>query len=191
MIIYFLTKNRGKLREARTVLSKFGIEVEQLKEDREEIQSEDLEEIAIHSIRNVKAHKLPIVVEDAGLFINALNGFPGPYSSYVYKTIGCRGILKLMKDVKNREAMFKSAVAYTDGKTMNVFIGKVEGVIAFEERGQEGFGFDPIFIPSGYNETFAEMGFERKCLISHRAKAFEAFGSWLLKRKVNNMNRRG
>ena len=191
MKLFFLTKNRGKLKEARRTLADFGIKVEQLEEDRIEIQSDDLREIALYSIKQVSTDNLPIIVEDAGLFIETLNGFPGPYSSYIYKTIGCRGILKLMEGVRDRHARFKSAVAYFDGKTVKVFLGEIDGFIAHEERGHDGFGFDPIFIPIGYNETFAEMGFEEKTRISHRARAFKALGAWLSEGKVNNMVGRG
>lgn len=191
MRLFFLTKNKGKLEEAKKALAGFGIEVEQLKKDRVEIQSEDLSEIALYSVKQVSTDNLPVIVEDAGLFIEALNGFPGPYSSYVYKTIGCKGLLKLMNEIKNRRARFKSAVAYFDGKMTKVFFGEVIGSITYEERGHEGFGFDPIFIPDGYNETFAEMGFEKKARLSHRARALKALGTWLSKGKVNNIARGG
>lgn len=186
MRLFFLTKNKGKLEEARRVLANFGIEVEQLEKDRIEIQSDNLGKIALYSVVQVVTDNLPVIAEDAGLFIEALNGFPGPYSSYIYKTIGCKGVLKLMEGVNNRRARFISAIAYFDGKTAKLFFGEVTGNIAYEERGNEGFGFDPIFIPEGYNESFAEMGFEKKNQLSHRAKALRALGLWLLGVKVNN-----
>jgi len=189
--LFFLTKNKGKLEDARRTLAGFGIEVEQLEGDRVEIQGDDVREIALYSVRHADTSNLPVVVEDAGLFIEALRGFPGPYSSYVYRTIGCRGILKLMEGVRDRRARFRSAVAYFDGRAVEVFLGEVAGSIAYEERGHEGFGFDPIFIPAGYDRTFAEMGLEKKVLITHRARAFEALGRWLSGRKVNNMVGRG
>ncbi len=191
MRLFFLTKNEGKLKEARMTLAEFGIEVEQLEGNRIEIQSDDLGEIALYSVKRVGTDRLPVIVEDAGLFIEVLNGFPGPYSSYVYRTIGCKGILKLMEGREERRARFRSAVAYFDGKVAKVFLGEVAGIIAEEERGHEGFGFDPIFVPIGYNETFAEMGLEKKVQISHRARAFKALGAWLSKGKVNNMAGRG
>ena len=191
MKLFFLTRNKGKLEEARVTLAGFGIEVEQLKDDRVEIQSDDLREIALYSVKQVGTSNLPVIVEDAGLFIEALNGFPGPYSSYVYKTVGCEGILKLMEGREDRDARFKSAVAYFDGKVTKVFLGEVAGSIAYEERGYKGFGFDPIFIPTGYNETFAEMGLEKKIQISHRSRALRALGTWLFEGKVNNASKRG
>lgn len=191
MKLFFLTRNKGKLKEAKMTLMGFGIKVEQLDGDRIEIQSDDLCEIALYSVKHVDTENLPVIVEDAGLFIEALNGFPGPYSSYVYKTIGCRGILKLMEGREDRRARFKSAVAYFDGKVAKVFLGEVVGSIAYEEKGHKGFGFDPIFIPAGHNETFAEMGLKKKVQISHRAKALKALGIWLSEGKVNNVVERG
>ncbi|MEM0332314.1 MAG: non-canonical purine NTP pyrophosphatase, partial [Archaeoglobaceae archaeon] len=113
-----------------------------------------------------------------GLFIEALKGFPGVYSSYVFKTIGNEGILKLMDGITNRRAYFKAVLAYWDGKEIHIFEGKVEGEIATEIRGSGGFGFDPIFL---YNKkTFAEMG-DEKNEVSHRRRVLEKFFTWLQK----------
>jgi len=91
-----ISKNPGKLREIRLVLAKFGIEVESVEERKLEVQTESLEEIAkIAAERLLGRVPEPFIVEDSGLFITSLRGFPGPYSSYVYRTIGCEGILKL------------------------------------------------------------------------------------------------
>ncbi|RLE72114.1 MAG: non-canonical purine NTP pyrophosphatase, RdgB/HAM1 family, partial [Thermoprotei archaeon] len=124
----------------------------------------------------------PFFVEDAGLFVEALNGFPGPYSSYIYKTIGCEGILKLLEGVDNRKAYFLSVVALrAPGLGDVVFKGKVNGIIANEMRGEKGFGFDPIFIPDGCEKTFAEMNIEEKSRYSHRGKALRKMGKWIVK----------
>jgi len=114
------------------------------------------------------------LVEDAGLFIEALNGFPGAYSSFAYKTLGCKGILKLLEDIPPpRWAYFKSCVGYYDGHgRITVVEGVCRGKISLDERGSRGFGFDPIFIPEGSNNrTFAEMEVLEKNEYSHRAKA--------------------
>jgi XTP/dITP diphosphohydrolase len=122
-------------------------------------------------------------VEDAGLFIEALNGFPGPFSSYVYKTIGTQGVLRLMRGIKNRNALFLSAVAFCKPKSdPQVFVGKVDGVITLKERGGYGFGFDPIFQPKGKKKTFAEMRRGEKNKFSHRAKALRNFAEWFNKK---------
>ncbi|NIW11921.1 MAG: non-canonical purine NTP pyrophosphatase, partial [Gammaproteobacteria bacterium] len=126
-----------------------------------EIQDDDLEEIAKASVRDaVEKSCLPVLVEDAGLFIEVLKGFPGPYSSYVYRTLGTQGVLKLMEGIAERSAYFYSVVAFysPNDASPKCFHGKVEGNIALKERGNQGFGFDPIFKPKGgIGKTFAEM----------------------------------
>jgi len=179
--IYFATTNKNKLEEARKILSDFDIELDMLPERKREIQSEKLEEIAEVSAREIaEALKINVVTEDSGLFVQDLNGFPGPYSAYAFKTIGCRGILDLMRDRINRGAKFEAVVAYCGAmQTAKSFVGVVEGNLSREARGRSGFGFDPIFIPSeGDARTFAEMPLEKKNLYSHRARAFRKFGEW-------------
>jgi XTP/dITP diphosphohydrolase len=135
-----------------------------------------------------KRASLPVIVEDAGLFIDALKGFPGPYAAYAYKTVGNKGLLKLLQGVENRKAVFKAAIAYCEGETKApvVFVGEAEGEITVAERvgnGKSGFGFDPIFQPSGSAKTFAEMTLEEKNRFSHRAKAVRKFAEWYKKLK--------
>jgi XTP/dITP diphosphohydrolase len=119
-------------------------------------------------------------VEDAGLFIEALNGFPGPYSSYVYRSIETKGILKLMENVEKRDAHFQSVVAFSSPEeSPRCFHGKANGKISMEVRGELGFGFDPIFEPSDDgNRTFAEMRMPEKNMRSHRAEALRKFAKW-------------
>ncbi len=125
-----------------------------------------------------KNFKKPIIVEDTGMYIAALNGFPGSYSKFVFQKIGNEGILKLMQDKTDRSATFISAIGYFDGKILLSFVGKVEGTIIEKKIGSDGFGYDPIFLPNGYKKTFAE-DYELKKKISHRTKAFEKFCEWL------------
>jgi len=183
-VAFFVTGNVHKFQEACHVLSKYKIATAMLNIEAIEIQDDDLKKIAATSASDA-AHRsgLPVLVEDAGLFINALNGFPGPYSNYIYRTIGTRGVLKLMERINERDAYFQSVVAFCNAgeKTEPVcFEGKVDGKITFEERGKQGFGFDPIFEPKEYgNEaTFAEMSTEEKNRYSHRAQALRKFTSW-------------
>jgi XTP/dITP diphosphohydrolase len=187
--IFFATNNINKFNEARRVLAEYKIAVGMLRVKTFEIQSESLEEIAKASaIDAFKKSNLPVITEDAGLFIEALNGFPGPYAAYVYKTIGNKGILKLMRNIENRKAKFQSVIAYCTSKLEPLcFKGEVLGVITKEERrGSSGFGFDPIFEPlSGGGKTFAEMSVEEKNRYSHRAEALRKFAEWY-KRKCYN-----
>ncbi len=177
----FVTSNIHKFNEARQVLSEYKVAVGMLKIETVEIQDDNLENVAKASaIDAAKNCHLPLIVEDAGLFIEALNGFPGPYSSYVYRTIGTAGILQLMKKVDEREAYFQSVVAFNGPEeTPRCFQSKAKGKISFEERGSLGFGFDPIFEPSGGgNKTFAEMVMKEKNAYSHRAGALRKFANW-------------
>ncbi|HIE15127.1 TPA: XTP/dITP diphosphatase [Candidatus Bathyarchaeota archaeon] len=179
--IFLATRNINKFEEARRVLANYNIATAMLKLETLEIQSNNLEEIAkFRAIDAVKKSNLPIIVEDAGLFVRALNGFPGPYSSYVYQTIGKEGILKLLEKVRDRRAYFKSVVAFSEpGKTVKIFSGIVEGVIVEEPKGSSGFGFDPIFKPlNGDGRTFAEMSVEEKSSLSHRSQALRNFAKW-------------
>jgi XTP/dITP diphosphohydrolase len=186
-IVFFATGNIHKFNEARSILTGLDIAVGMLRVKGTEIQSDSLREIAQASALDAfKRCGLPVIVEDAGLFIDALKGFPGPYAAYAYKTIGNKGLLKLLKGVENRKARFQSAIAYCDSeaKAPVVFEGEAEGEITAEERrgsGKAGFGFDPIFKPNGSAKTFAEMTLEEKNGFSHRAKAIRKFAEWYKK----------
>jgi XTP/dITP diphosphohydrolase len=180
-VAYFVTSNVHKFQEARRVLSEYNIATAKLKVEAVEIQDDSPENIAKYSALDaVKNCGLPIFVEDAGLFVEALNGFPGPYSAYVYRTVGTKGILKLMKNIKNRSAYFQSVIAFSSPKEQPIcFHGKVEGKISLQEWGTEGFGYDPIFMPSkGDGRTFAEMTTAEKNQYSHRAEALRKFAEW-------------
>jgi XTP/dITP diphosphohydrolase len=187
-VIFFATNNINKFNEARKVLSRYNIAVGMIRVKTLEIQSESLEEIAMTSaIYAFKQCGLPLIVEDAGLFVEALNGFPGPYSSYVYKTIGNEGLLKLMEKNENRKAKFQSVVAYLSEEleSPSCFKGEILGEITEHVRkGSSGFGFDPIFKPANSQKTFAEMSIAEKNKYSHRARAFRRFAKWYRSLKV-------
>ena len=183
--IFFATGNADKVEEAKYALNNYLLEVNQLDTKKWEIQANTVEEIAKYSaIQAVKDSKVPLIVEDTGLFIDSLNGFPGPYASHIYTTIGIGGLLKLLEGRENRRATFRSAVAFCD-LTENIvcFTGQCIGTISFEVRGNQGFGFDPIFRPDyGDGRTFAEMNLEEKNAISHRSKALRKFADWYVQR---------
>jgi XTP/dITP diphosphohydrolase len=174
------TGNPHKITEAANVLATFGIKLEHYPLDRIEIQADNLTDIASYSLNMIKEN-IPVCVEDAGLFIDYFDGFPGPYSSYVLKRLGNVGILKLMEGEKHRKARYVSAVAYRDDSGMHIFQGMVEGEISHVIHGCKGFGYDPIFIPSeGDGRTFGEFEDIEKNLISHRGRSFTALGKWLI-----------
>lgn len=170
----FITSNSHKVEEVKQYFPK----VKQLNLDLREIRSDSFEEIAKAKLEEalMRFHERDVVifVEDSGLEIEALNGFPGTYSAWVYKKIGCKGILKLMEDKTNRKARFVTVISAYIPWNQKIVIakGEVKGEISNEMRGSIGFGFDPIFIPEGYDKTFAEDK-EMKKKVSHRKKAWE------------------
>ena len=177
--IWMGTSSDHKYEEAREVLTEYGVELERLSIDRVEIQADDPELIAEYSLKVLDVD-IPILIEDAGLYIDKYYGFPGPYSSYALRTIDNEGILKLMEGETERGAKYLSAVAFRDGDTSVTFTGEVVGRIAMETRGTNGFGYDPIFMPEeGDGRTFGEMSAAEKARISHRARAFRKLGEWL------------
>ena len=177
MAIQFVTGNEGKVREAREYLE--GIEpVEQIEYDYTEVQSDSLAEIAAHGAREAfeeLGSDEPVLVDDAGLFVDALGGFPGPYSAYVEDTVGVERLWRLAKTEENRRARFRTVLAYADADGTETFSGSVAGTLV-APRGEGGFGYDPIFEYNG--QTMAEMSTEEKNAISHRGRALAAFAEW-------------
>ena len=175
--IYFITGNKGKLKEAKSMLSKINVNVIQNNLGYPEIQADSLEDVASFGAKYIqKKIDSTFILEDAGLFIENLNGFPGVYSAYVFYTIGCNGILKLLDgvDIDIRIARFKSVLTYVEPDKKPRFLsGECHGKISTLEKGNQGFGYDPIFIPNGKTKTFAQMDTKEKNRISHRGKSFK------------------
>ena len=183
--LFFASSNENKFQEAERILSNLGVQINFYKTILEEIQSNDLNDIA--EKKAINAYDLiqkPVIIEDDGLFINSLNGFPGPYSSYAYDTIGNKGIMSLLENSQTRDANFVSIIAYCDNdygvKLFESSIpGKISSVI---EKG--GWGYDPIFIPDGESKTYANVSDKDK--FSHRSAALTKFSNWFLDRQKDN-----
>jgi XTP/dITP diphosphohydrolase len=173
--LYFITGNKGKFREAKNKFSNLDIEIIQKDLGYPEIQADCLEDVALFGADFVKKSlDKPFFLEDAGLFIDSLNGFPGVYSAFVFYKIGCSGILKLMDKIAKdkRNACFRSVIAYKEpNKDTRLFIGETLGMISSKELGDNGFGYDPIFIPKEEKKTFAQMETKDKNQLSHRGKS--------------------
>ncbi len=182
--LYFITSNKGKLVEAAEKLKPAGYSVLQNNLGYPEIQADSLEEVVTSGILHIQERfEKPFIIEDAGLFIEALQGFPGVYSKYVFFTIGLAGILRLMDDQGNRKAVFRSVYAYKQPKSEPVIvIGECAGTITNKPQGSHGFGYDPIFIPEKESKTFGEMTIEEKNRFSHRANALEKLITVLTKK---------
>ena len=183
--LFFASSNENKFQEAERILSDLGVQINFYKTILEEIQSNDLNDIA--EKKAINAYDLiqkPVVIEDDGLFINSLNGFPGPYSSYAYDTIGNKGIMNLLEKSQVRDANFVSIIAYCDNdygvKLFESSIpGKISSVI---EKG--GWGYDPIFIPDGESKTYANVSDKDK--FSHRSASLKKFSNWFLDKQKDN-----
>ncbi len=176
--IHCMSSNPHKLTEFNRILEPFGYNVIQSQNKKIEIQAEKLEEIVLYSLNQVLEDNC--FVEDAGLFIKVLKGFPGPFSSFVNQTLGCDGLLKILKGNENRCASFISCIAFRNKfGEVELFRGEIEGEIALVKKGSGGFGFDPIFVPKGMNMTFSEMISSEKDKLSHRGRSTRALGTYL------------
>ena len=186
--IVFATNNKHKLDEIRKITAG-KIEILSLSdincnEDIEETGT-TLEENAIIKVRYIKnKYGYDCFADDTGLEVEALNGEPGVYSSR-YAGAQCNPqdnmnkLLDALQGINNRNAQFRTVIAVTLNNNEHLFEGVVKGHITTEKHGSNGFGYDPIFMPSGYNQTFGELSDEVKNGISHRAVAMEKFIAFL------------
>jgi len=182
MEIYFVTSNQRKLDEAKQILQQ---DIRSIKIDTPEIQEVDTRKVVEQKVMEAYKQlqeKKPIFVEDTGLHIKAWNGLPGALIKWFMKPkveVGIDRLCKMMKGFPEREAYAEACIGFYDGNEVRYFTGRVDGTIVDAPRGPVNFGWDPIFQPNGYNQTFAEMGPVEKNKISHRKKAFEEFKKYL------------
>lgn len=169
----------GNHHKAGEIAAFFGARLltEHVQMDIPEYRDDDVGEIA----RQKAAHaygclKRPLIVDDTGFSIEALNGFPGPYAAYVLRTIGNEGILRLLERAGDRRAYFETAIGFADSGGVRVFRGRIDGMIV-PPRGSGGFGYDPIFEVG--DKTLAELPAAEKSRMSHRARALALFLDWL------------
>jgi XTP/dITP diphosphohydrolase len=171
----FVTSNPNKAREAAEIL---GIELVNVDLDLPELQALDVAQVAANKAATAREAlgfpDSPVLVEDSGLLVEAWNGLPGALTKWFLRSVGNEGLLRMLAGEEDRaaRAVCAVAVATTDG-SVRAFVGEVGGSIAYQPRGSAGFGWDPIFVPSGYAETYAELG-ARKHEDSHRARALKA-----------------
>lgn len=193
MKLLIATNNRHKINEIKKIISIERIDLISLKDLNLNVEIEEtensLEGNALIKAKEVfELTKIPAVSDDTGLFVDALDGKPGVYSSRYAgdKATYDDNCNKLLSELKNvpenlRTAYFKTVVClYLYDNKYNFFDGIVKGKIINEKRGTNGFGYDPLFIPEGYSITYAEMSTELKNQISHRAKAFGKLKDFLI-----------
>ncbi len=170
MEIVFATSSVNKLREARSLL---GFRIRNRNIDFAEIQALSEEEVARRKVADAyNAIRGPVIVEDTGLHMEGLDGFPGALIKWFIKGLGYERICRLADLCDNRRAYGETCVAFYDGKTLKTFVGRVDGSIAMHPKGRRKFGWDYIFIPKGHGRTFAEMTISEKNRLSMRGKAF-------------------
>lgn len=165
--ITFVTGNWAKVASAKQILEPLGFEIDNIKMNTIEIQADTVEEVAAYSAKEASEKlKTTVLKNDTGLFVEALGGFPGPYTHYVEDKIGEDGLLKLLENVENKKAQFITAFAYCEyGKEPLVFTSITNGTIAKEKSGKYGWGWDFIFIPEGKDKTFANFPDEERFLL--------------------------
>lgn len=184
MKIIFATGNENKVIELRALLPD-NIEIVSLKEIgyTEEIEEtgKTLKENSILKAQTIyDKYKLPVLAEDTGLEVDALNGEPGVYSSR-YAGEDCNSennmqlLLKNLEKVENKQAQFRTVATFIEENTLYIYEGVVRGEITDTKKGDYGFGYDAIFIPAGFKTTFAEMSINEKSIISHRGIAMKKF----------------
>jgi len=183
MKIIFASQNNGKVREVKSIFSNSPFEIISLYDLGNNIEIDEtgstFSENALIKARTIfEYYHEPSIADDSGIVVEQLGGRPGVYSAR-YAGPNCTfedNNLKLIKELSEypepHRAKFVCTAVFYDGKNIIETVGELNGIVINEQRGTEGFGYDPIFIPDGYDKTVAELSFEEKNKISHRAKAF-------------------
>ncbi|NTU69656.1 non-canonical purine NTP pyrophosphatase [bacterium] len=178
MELYFITGNKHKFNEAQSIiggLKQFNIELD-------EIQEVDTKKIIEHKLREALKHKRAnFIVEDASLHFECLGNLPGPLIKWFWKSLGNVGLYDLCRRYRNFNATASVTIGYTDGQEIKYFSGSIKGKIV-KPTGENGFGYDPIFIPQGFKKTYHEMTDKEKNSVSHRRRALDKLKKFLANR---------
>lgn len=189
--IIFASNNKGKIAEIKEILYPLGIKVLSGEDfnlpDVEETGKTFEENAYIKALAAAREKNIPCIADDSGLCVDAIGGKPGVYTArYAPNRDFDKGMDKLLKELaetksNNRSAHFSCVIvlAYPDGNYKS-FEGRVDGYIATQKTGSLGFGYDPIFIPTGFNRSFAEFNSDEKNKISHRGRALQKFIQYLM-----------
>ena len=179
------SRNKNKIEEMQALVANLGIEVMSALDfpELEEVEEDQptLEGNALKKARYVhQATGLPALSDDTGLEVEALDGAPGVYSArYAGENVTYQdNVLKLLKELgeeDQRKAQFRTVIALVTSEDEELFHGVCRGEITRDQRGEKGFGYDPVFLPEGYGQTFAELPSDEKNRISHRGKAMMKF----------------
>jgi len=181
MTIYFITGNENKFKEANEILN---TDLEQIDIDLTEIQ--ELDAKAVIRAKLLEACKLTnkssFIIEDTSLYFEGLNNMPGPLIKWFLKSVGNEGLYKMAQTFNNFNAAATTYIGYLSGNDIQFFKGEIKGTIV-EPQGENGFGWDKIFVPVGFDKTFAQMTDDEKNSLSMRKLAFEELKKELEKQK--------
>ncbi len=166
-----VTGNSGKLAETRRILG-FDVESEAL--DLPEIQALDMQEVVrAKGDEAYRRLRRPVVVEETGLELAALNGFPGPLVKWMLEAVGAQGIARTAHALGDPRATARCLLLYLDGEESILGEGATSGTLVLPPRGDAGFGWDPVFQPDGHRLTYSELGDEDKDRMGHRGRAWK------------------
>ncbi|MBP9719075.1 MAG: RdgB/HAM1 family non-canonical purine NTP pyrophosphatase [Candidatus Levybacteria bacterium] len=182
--ITFVTGNKDKVRETEEILN---ISLAVAAIDLDEIQELDLEKVAKHKLQLAYNEvKKPVIIDDVSVVIHVWNTFPGPLIKWVLKASDGTPamLLKMLGNETKRNATATLAIGFSDGTIQKIFYGKIEGSIGYEITGDNGFGWDKVFIPKGETRTLAQMPPSEKNQISHRRKALDQLKDFILQYKA-------
>jgi len=177
--LYFATKNDYKFEEFKNLIKDTQYVIRKSTAPIEEIQTENIKALVEDKV--IKAfHKIrrPVFVDHTGLYLEILDGFPGGLTEIFWKRTENARLAQLFGNSDNPTVTAVTLIGYCDGQSVRTFRGELKGVIAPAPRGPEGFQWDPIFIPDGHTQTFAEMG-DKKHEISMRRLAINQFIAYL------------
>ena len=181
MDIIFVTGNKHKISDAQKIL---GFKLNHKDIDLDEIQELDSDKVSNHKVLQAYTIvKQPVVVFDQSIYISCLNDFPGPLIKWFWKIVTLEKICEIANHFNNHKISTKTTITYYDGKEIRHFYGIIKGLIPSEPKGESGFGWDPIFIPEGYDKSFAEISNEEKNKISHYRLALEELRKFLNEKK--------
>jgi XTP/dITP diphosphohydrolase len=178
--IRFLTRNPGKFRELEQLLDPAKYALIRDTKEIHELQTVNMDVLIRDKV--LKAFKIirhPLIVDHTGLAFDLLNGFPAGLTSVFYDKLGDDGIASLIGGSANRNVTAITLIGYCDGRKVHSFRGEARGVVADSPRGTDGFQWDKVFIPDGFDKTYAELGLKKKNEISMRRRAFDAFAAFL------------
>ena len=171
-MLTLVTGNVHKAEEIQTIL---GLPVKAVKLDLPELQAMEVRDVVVAKAKAAFAIiQSPVLVDDTGLHVDALGGLPGALAAWFLKAVGAEGILRMVGSGGDRRARFVTCIGYCTGpEQVEVFVGDVQGTLAERVQGQNGFGFDPIFVPEGESRTIGAMTTEEKHAVSARGRALE------------------